>query len=278
MNESKPVVVRSAANPRIRHLLRMRDNRARRRANRVIVDGWRETVRGLDAGLTLCQLYVAESAANHHQHQGVDPALEWTIWVSDPLMDKICYGSSPRGVVAEFERPARSLERLSLPQSPLILVLDQIEKPGNVGAIVRCADAVGIDAVLLCDSADPFNPNAIRNSVGSVFHVPLASGSEAELGQFLIKHGVAAIAARVESATPLWSTNFCAALAIIIGNEARGLGDRWRWLGDQRTEQTRIPGVRIPMLGRGDSLNVSVSAAVICYEACRQRHGRSGNP
>ncbi len=271
MGESKPVVVRSAANPRIRHLIRMRDNRARRKAGRVIVDGWRETMRAADAGLTLCQLCIAESSDQWNNALQINPSLDNTIVVSESLLEKVCYGSSPRGVVAEFERPSRSLDQLQLPAKPLLLVLDRVEKPGNVGAIFRCADGLGVDAVLLCESADPFNPNAIRNSLGSVFHVPTAVGTELELGQFLLDNEIAAVAARVESSAPVWSTNFRSGLAIILGSEADGLGSRWRHLGAEATKENEIPGLRIPMRGKGDSLNVSVTAALICYEARRQR-------
>jgi len=270
MSESKPVVVRSTSNSKIRHLIRMRNNRARRKAERVIVDGWRETGRAIDAGLTLIQIYLPESSSERHIAH-VAPHGDKTVLVSDSLMEKICFGDSPRSVVAEFERPVRPLDRLQLSDQPLILVLDRLEKPGNVGAIFRCADAVGVDAVLLCESADPFNPNAIRNSAGSVFHVPSASGTAVELADFLLGNEIAAIAARVESSKPLWDVDFRGPRAIIVGSEAEGLGDRWQSLRGSGSAATKIDGVRIPMHGIGDSLNVSVSAALICYEACRQR-------
>jgi TrmH family RNA methyltransferase len=271
MGESKPVVIRSAANPRIRHLIRMRDNRARRKAESILVDGWRETTRALDAGLTLNQLYIPESATDQILGPTADRTADRTTIVSDSLMQKICYGNSSRGVVAEFDRPGQSIDQLRLRETPLVLVLDRIEKPGNVGAIFRCADAAGIDAILLCESADPLNPNAIRNSLGSVFHVQSAAGTEADLGKFLVDHQIAAVAARVQSSTPLWEADLRGPLAVIVGSEADGLGDRWSHLGAAATDRIEIPGVRIPMLGRGDSLNVAMSAAVICYEARRQR-------
>jgi TrmH family RNA methyltransferase len=276
MQESKPVLVRSATNPRIRQLVRLRDNRARRKANCVLVDGWRETNRAAQAGLTIQGLFVAESALDEPLLRRLDPQLSKSTLVSDALLQQICYGDSPRGIVAVFDRPTRSLEQLCVPACPLLLILDRIEKPGNVGAIFRSADAVGIDALLLCESADVFNPNAIRNSLGSVFEVPFACGDEAELGQFLIDRQITPIAARVESSTPLWETDLGGPLAIIVGSEAHGLHDRWRWLcgGSANESQQRpaeIQGVRIPMHGSGDSLNVSTSAAVILYEAARQR-------
>ena len=181
-------------------------------------------------------------------------------------MERIAYGQSHRGVVAEFVQPTLSFASLVLPPSPLILILDQIEKPGNLGAIFRSADAAGIDAILLCETHDLFNPNAIRSSLGSVFHIPSAAGDEQQIGQFLREQGIRPLAARVESATELWQCRLNGPLAIILGSEANGLGERWQSLAG-----APIEGVRIPMLGRIDSLNVSVSAAVIAMEARRQR-------
>ena len=275
MTESKPVVLRSTANPTIRHLVRMRDNRTRRRAQRVIVDGWRETAQALQAGLELCGVYLPESFAIQGEDQA-DSSIGDVLarartaqalnFVSESVMERIAYGQSPRGIVAEFVQPTLLLASLALPACPLLLILDQIEKPGNLGAIYRSADAAGIDAILLCDSSDLFNPNAIRSSLGSVFHIPSASGNEQQLSQFLLEHGVRLVAARVQSSTPLWQSTLTGPLGIILGSEAWGLGKRWHTAGD-----VPIEGIRIPMLGRIDSLNVSVSAAVIAMEARRQR-------
>jgi TrmH family RNA methyltransferase len=269
MSESKPVL-RSAANQTIRHLLRMRDNRSRRKAGRVIVDGWSETSHAINAGLTLCGIYLPESleaareGASGRVLDSVTP--DKISRVADALMEKIGYGQSFRGVVAEFEQPSMTLEQLELPASPLILVLDRIEKPGNVGAVFRCADAAGIDAVLLCDSCDLFNPNAIRSSLGSLFHVPSARGTASELAQFLHDRNIRVMAARVESSEPLWTADLEGPLAIVLGSEADGLGDRWKRVGN-----SVVQGICIPMVGKVDSLNVSVSAAVIAFETRRRR-------
>jgi len=276
MSESKPIVLRSVANPTVRHLVRMRNNRARRKAGRIIVDGWRETSQAIDAGLALCGIYLPEAEAHCGAGPDLDPAIQGVVQhasalgkctrVSESIMEKIGYGQSFRGVVAEFEHPSMALEELELPAAPLILVLDRIEKPGNIGAVFRCADAAGVDAILLCESHDLFNPNAIRSSLGAVFHVPSASGTENELAGFLAGRSIRVLAARVESSEPLWSADLSGPLAIIVGSEADGLGDRWQRVGDRPVE-----GIRIPMVGKVDSLNVSVSAAVIAFETNRRR-------
>lgn len=269
----------------------MRDNRARRKAGAVLVDGWREIAAAIAAGLELRQLAVDLAIGARLETEPGDPALadvrrvlaadpagHRTIWLTETLLEKVSYGGSHRGALAEFARPARSLPQIPQAENSLILVLDRIEKPGNVGAIFRCADAAGIDAVLTCDSADIFNPNSIRNSLGSVFHVASAAGSETELREFLAARGVRILTARVEGSTPLWSTDLRGPRAIVLGSEAEGLGTRWQpEPGGSAGSGEEMASVCIPMRGRGDSLNVAVSAALICYEAVRQRRGAAAN-
>ncbi|WP_372721084.1 TrmH family RNA methyltransferase [Novipirellula sp.] len=285
MSDSEPLILRSPANPTVRRLIRLRDNRTRRREKRLLVDGWRETLQAIDAGLDLVGLYLPESspadpnhAAAKQETAGHDPRVRIVIEkaktsqtirvVSDAIMSRIAYGESPRGVVSEFVQPDHSLDKLSLPPNALVLVLDSLEKPGNIGAVFRCADAAGVDAVILCGGgSDIYNPNAIRSSLGTVFQIPTAVGSESDVARFLYDQKVRLIAARVESSDELWATDFSGSIAIIVGSEANGLGSRWQRDGDGNT----ITGVRIPMFGKVDSLNVSVSAAVVLFEARRNR-------
>lgn len=258
----------------------MRDNRARRKERRVIVDGWRETLRAMQAGLTPLGVYTTEPDADA---QGTSPEIEPqsgnekdsvlelaadTIrWVSSAVMEKIAYGQSARGVVAEFQAPERGLATLKLPPNPLILVLDRLEKPGNVGAAFRCADAAGVDAVLCTpQKTDLFNPNAIRASLGTVFTVPAATADEGDARQWLSERAVNVLAARVESASSVWDAELTSATAFVIGSEATGLGASWA-SGDDLTVQ----GIHLPMRGHADSLNASVTAAILLFEAQRQR-------
>ena len=260
--------LRSTSNPTVRRLVRLRDNRFRRRSQRVLVDGWRECRSAIGSGLELCGLYVADEPSEFHdvvQHARRTQNLQR---VTPAILEKIGYGQSSRGVVAEFHQPERSLEMLSLPETPLILVLDQVEKPGNVGAVFRCADAAGVDAVILTETGDLFNPNAIRSSLGAVFRVPSAVASAQQAADFFVDQGVRVLAARVESSNSLWESDLGGSLAIVLGSEAEGLADRWQTLA-----QTPIEGVQIPMFGVVDSLNVAVSAAVIAFEASRIRRG-----
>lgn len=275
MSDSPHPVIKSRANPKIRRLIKLRDNRTRRQSKCVIVDGWRETSHAIQSGLRLCGLYLtpeeyrrqlasSDELAKRSIEQSM--AVDAVFFVSESLLEKIAFGQSPRGVVAEFHEPESALSTISLSDNPLILVLDRIEKPGNLGAIFRSADAAGVDAILLCECTDCFNPNAIRNSQGAVFHVPKAKGSQSDISEFLSSRRIQLFSARVESSSPLWRTNLSGPAAIIFGNEADGLGTRW-----QDHSEVKIDGIQIPMIGKVDSLNVSVTAAIIAMEAARQR-------
>lgn len=248
----------------------MRDNRARRKANRILVDGWRETRCALRAGLTATGIFYCEQSIQQRTPEELhvrERFSEHAVHVSSTVMQKISYGQSDRGVVAEFEAPDWDLGQLTLPSNPLVLVLDCLEKPGNLGAAFRCADAVGVDAVILVpESSDRFNPNAIRSSLGAVFTVPSAVAEESVARNWLAKHGVNLFAARVESSQPMWNTEFGNSTAIVIGSEANGLASHW-----QSDERVPVHGTQIPMAGQVDSLNASVSAALLLYEAKRQR-------
>lgn len=279
MTNSFSSVIKSHANPKIRRLLKIKDNRQRRKAKHVLVDGWRETGHALRAGLELQGLYLA--VEQYEKLSQANSMMEMTIiqhaeakhrltLVTQRIAEKIAFGQSPRGVVAEFLEPQDNLESIHLSSNPLILILDRIEKPGNLGAIFRSGDAAGVDAILLCECTDRFNPNAIRNSQGTIFHVPSACGSQAEINAILEKHRIVARAARVESSDQLWDCDLSMPTAIILGNEAKGLGERW-----SESYAGAISGISIPMNGQVDSLNVSVTAAVITMEAARQRHSLS---
>lgn len=255
----------------------MRDNRARRRAGRVLVDGWRELHQAVRSGLTPLGVYVcgetdavvtAETRSmSEIQRRTRQDLGDRVVTVSSAVMQKIAYGQSARGVVAEFETPDWGFDDFRLSQSSLVLVLDHFEKPGNIGAAFRCADAAGADAVVLTPgSADRFNPNAIRSSLGAVFSVASAVADECDAKAWLAAQGYRMCAARVETSRPLWQADLTGRVAIIIGSEAQGLGERW-----QSDEIASVESLRIPMAGDVDSLNASVSAALFLFEATRQR-------
>lgn len=182
------------------------------------------------------------------------------------LYEKVAYRGSTEGIIAEVHSVPRSLEDLRLGESPLVMVLESVEKPGNLGAVLRSADAAGADAVIVCDPlTDIWNPNLIRSSVGAVFSVPVAVCTSADAIAFLKKRGIRILTAQLQDSEWYYDTDMTGATALVMGTESTGLTQAWRDSADAH--------IKIPMLGRLDSLNVSVSAAVLLYEAVRQRKG-----
>ena len=183
------------------------------------------------------------------------------------LLARLAYGDRDDGIVAIVAAPPTALDALDLPPEPLVVVVEGVEKPGNLGAIVRSADGAGVDAVIVADPAsDPWNPNAVRASIGTVFSIALAVCSAEDARAYLGAHGIRIVAADPDGERPYHEVDLTGALAIVLGAEAAGLSDTWR--GEA------IVRARIPMLGAADSLNVSATAAVLLFEARRQRDVR----
>lgn len=257
--------ITSAANPKLRDAIRLRDRRDR--GDRLLIDGVRETTYALRCGVAIEHWFVgpirhdlqAQERSRLERDIGREP-LELT----DELFAKLSYGERDAGAIAVARRPDRSLERLDLPEAPLLLVAEGIEKPGNIGAIARTADAVGVDGLILADlRTDPFSPNAIRASMGTVLSKRVAIGTTEETLSLLTARGIRIVAARVDGAALFGDVDLRGGTAIVVGSEAHGLGDVWH--------RPEILGIRLPMAGIADSLNVSTTAAILAYEAWRQR-------
>jgi TrmH family RNA methyltransferase len=185
-------------------------------------------------------------------------------------MEKLAFGQRVEGVVAVARPPQRTVADLPLTGDALIAVVEGVEKPGNLGAVVRTADAAGVAAVLVADGGtDLYNPNAIRASLGAIFTVPVCSATTADALAWLRASGFRVLAARVDGAVDYSAADFRGRVAIALGSEAHGLSETWR--GADMT------AVRLPLLGSVDSLNLSATAAVLFYEALRQR-GASFSP
>jgi TrmH family RNA methyltransferase len=264
--------ISSRHNPRFRDALALRDARDRRRLGRLLVDGAREVRRALEAGVTVREAWVAAERLDPQAHAAV-LALEGAgvdvVPATPDLVDRLAFGQRHEGLVAVVDAPPARLADLRPTDDPLLVVLDGVEKPGNVGAVVRSADGAGADAVILADPlSDPWNPNAVRASLGTVFGVPLAVCPAAEALDWLRQHGVAIVTARVDGTLDYDRVDMTGPTALVLGSEARGLEAAW--------SGPDITTVRIPMLGRADSLNVSVTAAILLYEARRQRRAARG--
>ena len=265
---TSPPLITSAGNPRVKAAVRLRDRSEREATGLTIVDGTREIARALDANVEVVESFVSEDLPQSTDALGVVGALERTgapvTQVSKHVMAKLAFGDRIDGVIAIIRRPSVRLADLTLPPNPLVVVVESVEKPGNLGAILRTADGAGAHAVIAADPlTDVFNPNAIRASLGTIFRLPLAVAASGEVLDWLSRQGIHALATRVDAPTRYTDIDLRESVAIIVGSESTGLTATWR--GQQVTP------VRIPMLGAGDSLNVSVAAAILLYEAVRQR-------
>ena len=257
----------SPKNPRIRAAAALRDRRARDEAGLTLVDGARELSRALDGGATVVEAFVDETRLGPEGAAAVDRARiagAVVVPVGERVLDSLAYGDRSEGVVATVRIPDLSLGGLRLTADPLVVVLEGVEKPGNLGAVLRSADGAGADAVVAADPrTDLFNPNAVRASLGTLFAVPVAAGPSAEVRDRLLERGLRLVAARVDAAVDYTDADLTGPVAIVLGSEAAGLGDAWH--------HPSVEPVRLPMLGVADSLNVSIAAAVLLYEARRQR-------
>jgi TrmH family RNA methyltransferase len=184
--------------------------------------------------------------------------------MSQDAFSKAAYREGPDGIIAIAKQQSHSIQELELPAAPLLLVLEGIEKPGNLGAILRSADGAGADAVILVDCVlDLYNPNAIRSSQGLVFALPIVYTEQAYLSEWLTKHQIQTVATTPDTKSLHWDIDFKKPTALFFGSESDGLTDFWLSHTNER--------IRISMAGRADSLNVAAAAAVCLYEAKRQR-------
>ena len=268
-------VIESAANPRIKAALRLRERRERDATGLTLVDGGREALRAMEAGAVVESAFVCPPLLATREAQRVAEKLSQTFGpfgasieyteVGERAFERLAYGDRADGVVLVVRAPRAEVADLQLPADPLVVVTEDVEKPGNVGAILRSADAVGADAVIAVGGTDLFNPNVIRASVGTVFSVPAATASAEEAIAWLRERDVRIVTSLVDARRLHVEANLRGPLAIVLGSESRGLSDSWRG--------PDVEAVRLPMAGVADSLNVSVAAAVLLYEAWRQRHG-----
>jgi len=260
--------ITSRQNPRIKQACALRSRASRDQSQTTLVYGVRESQRAFElSARPICVFWCEKHFRSPEATQVVDQlskAGAESYSVSSEVFEKLAYGDRMDGVVAVFETRSPQLTELQLPRNPLVAVLEGIEKPGNLGAILRSADGAGVDAVVVVDAViDLFNPNAIRASVAAVFQPNLAIANVAEVQNWLVTLGLNTYAARPDATTSYYRADYTQGSAIVLGSEAQGLTEAWN--------TSHVSAVAIPMLGAADSLNVSTSAAVMFYEARRQR-------
>ena len=264
--------ITSDRNPKFRNLLLLQEKSRERRAQGLfVVEGRREVEHCIEAGFTVRTLFVCPEILELSAEEGVASKIAsadntLVVEIPEQLYRKAAYRESTEGILAEVEYKSLKLEDLALPENPLVMVLEAVEKPGNLGAVLRSADAAGADAVLVCDPlTDLYNPNLIRASLGSVFTVPVVACTSAEAIAFLKARGIRILTAQLQDSSLYYDADMTCGTALVMGTESTGLTQQWREAADAH--------IRIPMLGRLDSLNVSVSAAILLFEAVRQRQG-----
>ena len=264
---SRELRIDSHRNPRVRKALQLRSRRERKQSQRTLIEGVRELQRAVDAGVEIVDLFVFEPAAGSAEpsemrslRDAIGPQAT-ILRCAAAVFDKLAVRSAGAVAVGVAKTPQPRLDQLPVPPTPLFAVLEALEKPGNLGAILRSADGAGVDAALAVDTvSDLYSPNCIRASLGAVFSVPVWQGAGDEARQWLCEHGVQVFVARVEAARDIWQVDLTGPAAIVLGSESEGVSSRWEG-----------PAVRLPMVGGVDSLNVSATAAAMFYEARRQR-------
>ncbi|MBN2746386.1 MAG: RNA methyltransferase [Bacteroidales bacterium] len=257
--------ITSRQNPKIKDLLKLQKSSERKKQGLFLIEGIREISRALASSYEITELLFCQELIEkgHPIFEESEPIINRTE-VSREVFNKIVYREDSGGILAIARMKPHSFDKLKLSKNPLILVIEGVEKPGNIGAIYRTADAAGIDGIILCDPlADIYNPNAIRASLGTVFSVPTVVSTTQEAINFLNINNIQIYTTYLEASISYNNAEFQKPTAIVAGTEATGITKEWI--------SASKANLIIPMRGIADSLNVSVSTAIVLFEACRQR-------
>ena len=254
-------IITSVQNARVKHVVALQQKSSLRREEGLfVVEGQREIEHCIACGYEVMEMFTVDGLQSIYDYSATR--------VSSAVYEKMAYRGSTEGIIAIAKCKEHNLStvncQISTVSNPLVVVLERVEKPGNLGAILRTAEAAGVNAVIICDPlTDMYNPNLIRASIGGVFSVPTAACTSHECIDFLKANGIKILTAQLQDSYEYYDYDMTHATAIVMGTESTGLTQQWREAADAH--------IRIPMLGRLDSLNVSVSAAILMYEAVRQR-------
>lgn len=259
-------MITSLQNPTIKNIVKLGKSKERREQNLFLVEGARELSLALESNYYVKSVFVCRELFSKTKYPKVlDNIGDAKISdISITVFEKVAYRENSDGLIALMKPKCHTLENLQLTDNPFLIILESVEKPGNLGAILRTADAAHVDAVVICDPhTDIYNPNAIRSSVGGVFTVPLAVCTSTEAIKWLKNNNIRSFAAELQASENYQNVDFTKPSAIVMGTEADGLSNVWLNNADKR--------IIIPMRGKIDSLNVSVSTAILTFEAMRQR-------
>jgi RNA methyltransferase, TrmH family len=257
-------LITSPQNPKIKNILALEKARERRNQNVLIIEGIKELSLAILANYKVNSVFFCPDIIDENELLGIVKHEQLLIPVQKAVFEKIAYRESTGGIIAVAEQKVHHLDQIKLSAQPLVLVLESVEKPGNLGAILRTADAAGVDAVIICDpQTDFYNPNVIRSSVGCVFTNQVAAATSAETLAWLHQNQIKIFNTYLQASKPYHQVDFTVPCAIVMGTESTGLSDLWVKNGDTN--------IIIPMQGKIDSMNVSTAAAVVVFEAKRQR-------
>lgn len=265
MNEP---VLTSTQNPRVKQLVKLLDRRERTRSGLTRIDGARELLRALQAGMRPACVYWSESFVRTeearealHAARAVGVPMQA---VSAPVYEKVRYGDRDEGLCAVIAWRPRTLEQLDVRAPAFVLVIEGVEKPGNLGALLRTADGAGVGAVVLADPVcDPANPNVVRASMGTLFTQPIAVATADAVRRWLDERAIVPVLTRPQARALVWEIDLRDPIALVMGAEHSGLGADW--------DLAAARSVRLPMAGVSDSLNLAAATAVLLYEVVRQR-------
>ena len=254
--------ITSAQNPYIKSLIQLQEKaKSRKKSGTFLIEGMREIELAIKGNYEIeTILFLPELVSNNQITELTDNPIE----ISKEVYQKLAYRDTTEGILAVAKSKSLQLSDLILPENPLILVMEAIEKPGNIGAILRTCDAAKIDAVIIANpKTDLYNPNIVRSSVGCLFTNQIAIGSTEEVIAYLIQKNINFYSATLQNSTSYHTQNYTLPTALVVGTEATGLSELWRKKATQN--------IIIPMQGEIDSMNVSVAAAILIFEAKRQR-------
>ncbi|MHB9138633.1 MAG: TrmH family RNA methyltransferase [Victivallaceae bacterium] len=266
LNELK---ITSVQNPSVKHVCRLRERRDREQEQLTLLEGYRELTRGLEYGMEILEcFYCPEMFLGENEFpllEKLSAAGAKAAEVSAHVLEKMAYRDRPEGLIAIARMKRHSLSDMKVVPNGLYLVAEAVEKPGNLGSVLRSADAAGVDGLIICNKCtDIYNPNVIRASTGALFCVPLAEATTEETIAWLKQHKIKSLAATPHTDKIYTDIDMTQSIAIVVGTEQHGLTDQWLQAADIN--------IRIPMLGKIDSLNVATAATILLYEAARQRN------
>ena len=267
-----PKTITSHRNQHVKDAVLLRDRRGRSQQGRIIIDGAREMLRAIKGGVKFVEVFVCPELCDSEDCHLAIGALSLTsasiLTVTPEVFGRIAFGQRSEGIVGLATMPQQTLADLSLSTNPLVVVVEGVEKPGNVGAVIRSADGAGAAAVVVANPhMDLFNPNSIRASMGTVFTLPVRGATSDEAITWLRSHGIQMFAAMTDGVHTYTAQDFTGPAALILGNEVSGLSTTW--------QADDITPIRLPMCGAADSLNVAATAAVLVYEVLRQREAKT---